>query len=115
MIKMTVFHSIYSKLVFWALLFTVPIIGLLTAGILIAMNSFEQQLTLSHQQLLLPYASEIEVTLENIHSYVANRTVPTQFLSKIESGSELEQLQAMQDLNAYLYLFADRWYLCIAQ
>lgn len=101
MIKMTVFHSIYSKLVFWALLFTVPIIGLLTAGILIAMNSFEQQLTLSHQQLLLPYASEIEVTLENIHSYVANRTVPTQFLSKIESGSELEQLQAMQDLNAY--------------
>lgn len=99
--KMTIFHSIYAKLVFWALLFTVPIIGLLTAGILIAMNSFEQQLTLSHQQILLPYASQIEVTLENIHSYVANRTVPTQLLSEMTCGSELDRLQAMQSFNAY--------------
>ncbi len=92
-------HSLNIKLLIWALAFIVPIIGLFWIGVSLAMNSFGQQLILTNRQILKPYLSEMEVTLETIHSYVANREIPFSLLKELESDSELVRMNALQELN----------------
>ena len=94
-------HSLNIKLLVWALAFIVPIIALFWIGTSLAMNSFGQQLILTNRQILKPYISEIEVTLETIHSYVANREIPVNLLNQLDSESEIVKLQALQELNEY--------------
>lgn len=99
--KKNFFHSLNAKLLVWALAFIVPIIGLFAVGISLAMNSFEQQLILTNKQILKPYISEIEVTLETVHNYVANREVPRELLEQLHSESDLVRFNALQELSQY--------------
>ena len=92
-------HSLNVKLLIWALAFIVPIIGLFGVGVSLAMNSFAQRLVLTNRQILKPYLSEIEVTLETIRSYVAGKEIPLRLLEELDSASELTRLQALQELN----------------
>lgn len=95
------FHSLSVKLLVWALVFIIPIIGLFWIGISVVMRSFEKQLVLTNQQILKPYISEMEVTLDTIHSYVANKEIPTEILALLESDSEFVRMEALQNLSQY--------------
>ena len=95
------FCSLNVKLLVWALAFIIPIIGLFWIGVSLAMRSFEKQLILTNQQILKPYISEIEVTLETIHSYVANKEIPTEILESLDADSEFVRMEALQNLSQY--------------
>ncbi|MDO4454276.1 MAG: histidine kinase [Eubacteriales bacterium] len=99
--KKHIIHSLNVKLLIWALAFIVPIIGLFAGGVSLAMDSFEQQLILTNRQILKPYISEMEVTLETIRKYVATTEVPTEVLERLESESESVRLNALSELNDY--------------
>ncbi len=99
--KKQMVHSLNVKLLVWALAFIVPIIGLFAGSVSMAMNLFEQQLILTNRQILKPYISEMEVTLETIRKYVATTDVPGELLEQLESESEYVRLNALSELNYY--------------
>lgn len=99
--KKQIFYSLNVKLLVWALVFIIPIIGLFAGGVSMAMRSFEKQLILTNRQILKPYISEMEVTLETIKKYVATTEVPEEILEQIESESEYVRMKGLSELNDY--------------
>lgn len=99
--KKQMVHSLNAKLLVWALAFIVPIIGLFAGGVSMAMNSFEKQLILTNRQILKPYISEMEVTLETIKKYVATTEIPQEILERIESEDEYVKMNALSELSYY--------------
>lgn len=99
--KKQIIHSLNAKLLIWAFAFIVPIIGLFAVGVSMAMNSFEKQLILTNRQILKPYISEMEVTLETIKKYVATTEIPEEILERMESEDEYVKMNALSELNYY--------------
>lgn len=117
-------RSLRSRMLIWAFVFVLPILLLFIYSTNMAAHSYEEQIETNLQQVLIPFAREIDVTLENAKRYVANKRINVAALNDTEN--ELARLTAVQalgksfseDLSVYsqvdaLFLFEDGqlWFL----
>lgn len=90
-------HSLRNRMFLWALVFIVPILLLFIYSTNMAAKSYEKQMEANIQQLLIPFAREIDVTLENTRRYIANKRIDLTALDAA-NGDELSALNALQAL-----------------
>lgn len=91
------FRSLRNKMILWAVVFVLPIIVLLFFSTNLVTRSYEEQTQANISQLLIPFARQIDVTLENTRRYVANKTIDLSVLDESSVG-ELERLAAVRAL-----------------
>ncbi len=90
------FNSLRNKMILWAAIFVLPIFLVLYVSTDMATNSYEQQMLANIQQILVPFAREIDLTLNNAKLYIANKKLD---LSALREGSdELTRLAELQSL-----------------
>ncbi len=90
-------RSLRNRMLLWALVFVLPILFLFFYSTSMATHSYEEQIQANIQQILIPFAREIDVTLENTRRYIANKRVDLSALSAAK-GDELTALFAARAL-----------------
>ncbi len=90
--------SLRSRLILWAIVFVLPIFLILFISTNLATRSYEAQMQGSIQQILSPFAREIDVTLDNAKRYVAGKKLNLAPLNVSGTGDELGRLNALKDI-----------------
>lgn len=87
--------SLRNRTLLWAFIFILPILLLFLYSTNKATRSYEEQMQSNLQQILAPYAREIDVTLDNTRRFIANRRLDLSVLDATV-GDELTALNAMR-------------------
>lgn len=90
-------RSLRSRMFLWAFVFVLPILFLFIYSTNMATHSYEEQMETNLQQILIPFAREIDVTLENTRRYIANKRVDLSGLTA-SAGDDLATMTAMKAL-----------------
>ncbi len=90
-------RSLRNRMLIWAFVFILPILFLFIYSTNMATRSFEAQMEDNLQQILIPFAREVDLTLENTKRYIANKRIS---LSAFDAAArdELSALNATQAL-----------------
>ncbi len=95
--------SLRSKIFLLTLVLIIPTIAILLMCYGLFVSTYESQLKTSSQQTLKPYAKEIELSLQNMKYYVANKTITPDIFNEYSmaysSDDELERVTGIQALN----------------
>jgi two-component system sensor histidine kinase YesM len=91
-------RSLRNRMILWAIVFVLPIFLILFISTNMATRSYEAQMQGSIQQILSPFAREIDVTLDNAERYVASKKLNLIPLHVSETGDELGRLKALEDI-----------------
>lgn len=90
--------SLRNRMILWAIVFVLPIFLILFVSTNLATRSYERQMQGSIQQILSPFAREINVTLESARRYVASKKINLAPLRVQQTGDELGRLNALKDI-----------------
>ncbi|MDO4546802.1 MAG: histidine kinase [Clostridia bacterium] len=88
-------HSLRIKMLLWAFIFVIPILIILCTSISAAIRSFDDLTRDNIDQILTPYTTEIDASLNIAKRYIANLNIN---LTDLNSGNELSRLRATQQL-----------------
>lgn len=80
-------HSLRTKMVLWLFVFVVPILAILYTNILTANRAFETQTRRSIDQIMLPFAADMNAALSSARRYVANLDIDLSLLTYDEADA----------------------------
>lgn len=89
-------YSMKGRLILWMAVFLLPILLILAVCMSFTTRSYERQMQAYVQQMITPFAAEMDAVLNLAMRYVAGKTVD---LGVMEGGEQREKLERLQKIN----------------
>lgn len=90
-------HSMKKRLILWMIVFLIPIFIILTLCISFITKSYEKQMQAYVQQMISPFAAEMDAVLNLAMRYIAGKNVDFTLMDEALPEENLERIQKIEE------------------